>query len=180
MNNLFAQCISTPLGDMLALANETQLEHLSLIDTPLYATGIAALEKLHNRSFVFKNTDLLLKVALQLQEYLAAARTSFEIPLQLKGTTFQQSVWDALIQIPYGSTRSYQQQAKLMQQLLAIRAIAKANGANPIMIIVPCHRIIGSDGSLTGYAGGMWRKSELLKLESANSIHGTQASLFEQ
>jgi O-6-methylguanine DNA methyltransferase len=67
-----------------------------------------------------------------------------------------------------------------MQQPLAIRAIAKANGANPIMIIVPCHRIIGSDGSLTGYAGGMWRKSELLKLESANSIHGTQASLFEQ
>ena len=178
MNNLFAQCIPTPLGDMLALANDTHLEHLSFIDTPLDATGIAALEKLHNRSFVFKNTDLLLTVALQLQEYFAAARTSFEIPLQMKGTTFQQSVWNALIQIPYGNTRSYQQQAKLMQQPLAIRAIAKANGANPIMIIVPCHRIIGSDGSLTGYAGGMWRKKYLLELESSKSKAGKQSSLF--
>lgn len=178
MNNLFAQCISTPLGDMLALANDTHLEHLSFIDTPLDATGIAALEKLHNRSFVFKNTDLLLTVALQLQEYFAAARTSFEIPLQMKGTTFQQSVWNALIQIPYGNTRSYQQQAKLMQQPLAIRAIAKANGANPIMVIVPCHRIIGSDGSLTGYAGGMWRKKCLLELESSKSKAGKQSSLF--
>jgi methylated-DNA-[protein]-cysteine S-methyltransferase len=119
-----------------------------------------------------------LKVALQLQKYFAAARTNFEIPLQMKGTTFQQSVWNALIQIPYGSTRSYQQQAKLMQQPLAIRAIAKANGANPIMIIVPCHRIIGSDGSLTGYAGGMWRKKYLLELESSKSKAGKQSSLF--
>lgn len=110
----------------------------------------------------------------QLQEYFQGQRTKFSLQLNPEGTPFQKKVWRELLKIPYGKTRTYLDQAKIVGDPKAIRAIASANGKNPLWIVVPCHRIIGSDGSLTGYAGGLWRKQWLLNHESPNK----QQSLF--
>lgn len=102
----------------------------------------------------------------ELSDYFAGNLMEFKIPLDLKGTDFQKSVWTSLLNIPYGVTRSYKEQAVLLGDVKAIRAVATANGANPVPIVVPCHRIIGSNQSLTGYVGGLHRKQFLLDLES--------------
>jgi len=101
----------------------------------------------------------------QLQEYFAGARKTFDLPLQPAGTIFQQQVWQNLKQIPFGKTCSYLEVARAVSGEKVIRAVGAANGRNPLCIIVPCHRVIGSDGSLTGYAGGLWRKEWLLRHE---------------
>jgi methylated-DNA-[protein]-cysteine S-methyltransferase len=111
-------------------------------------------------------TPALIQAAKQLDEYFAGRRTIFDFPIRQKGTEFQQQVWKHLCDIGYGQTISYMQQAKRMQNPLGIRAIASANGKNNLWIVVPCHRVIGSDGSLTGYAGGLWRKQWLLEHEA--------------
>jgi len=102
----------------------------------------------------------------QLQEYFAGTRRTFDLPLQPEGTPFQVMVWDALREIPYGTTISYQELARRIGAEKAVRAVGAANGANPISIIIPCHRVIGADGSLTGYGGGIERKRWLLDHES--------------
>lgn len=102
----------------------------------------------------------------QLDEYFSGERKAFDLPLQQIGTTFQQKVWDLLLQVPYGQTISYNHLSKQYGDLKAIRAVASANGKNNLAIIVPCHRVIGSDNSLTGYAGGLWRKKWLLEHEA--------------
>ena len=102
----------------------------------------------------------------QLQAYFAGTRQTFQLRLQLKGTDFQRSVWQELLNIPYGKTISYLELSRRLGDVKAIRAAAAANGQNPLWIVVPCHRVIGSDGSLTGYAGGLWRKKWLLEHES--------------
>ena len=102
----------------------------------------------------------------QLQEYFEGKRKSFNLKLNPQGTEFQQSVWKELLNIPYGKTRTYLEQTKQIGDPKAIRAVASANGKNPIWIVIPCHRVVGSDGSLTGYAGGVWRKKWLLEHES--------------
>ncbi|MFV8351911.1 methylated-DNA--[protein]-cysteine S-methyltransferase [Flavobacterium sp. XS2P14] len=102
----------------------------------------------------------------QLQEYFNSQRTDFTFKLNPKGTDFQQKVWNALLDIPFGKTRTYLEQSKFLGDPKAIRAVASANGKNPLWIVVPCHRVIGSDGSLTGYAGGLWRKKWLLEHEN--------------
>ena len=102
----------------------------------------------------------------QLDEYFLAKRSEFNIPLLMLGTTFQKSVWNALLRIGYGKTASYLELSKIIGNEKAVRAVANANGANAIAIIIPCHRIIGSDGSLTGYAGGLALKKKLLELEN--------------
>jgi AraC family transcriptional regulator of adaptative response/methylated-DNA-[protein]-cysteine methyltransferase len=102
----------------------------------------------------------------QVQEYFAGKRKEFSLPLAMQGTPFQQEVWKALQTIPYGETRSYQEQAELLGKPKAVRAVAQANGDNRIAIIIPCHRVIGKDGKLVGYGGGLWRKRFLLDLES--------------
>lgn len=109
-------------------------------------------------------TDL---AARQLQEYFIGERRDFELPLTLHGTDFQRGVWNALLHIPYGETRSYRQQAEALGNLKAVRAVARANGANRIAVVIPCHRVIGTNGSLTGYAGGLEMKARLLALEGA-------------
>jgi len=109
--------------------------------------------------------DCLKDCVQQLTEYFAKERTYFDLKLNPKGTEFQQKVWKALLDVPYGKTRSYLEQSKHLGDIKAIRAVASANGKNPLWIVIPCHRIIGSDGSLTGYAGGVWRKKWLLELE---------------
>jgi len=110
----------------------------------------------------------------QLQEYFEGKRTDFDLKLNPQGTEFQQKVWTSLLEIPYGKTVSYMDQTKKLGDVKAIRAVASANGKNPLWIVVPCHRVIGTNGSLTGYAGEIWRKKWLLEHENPS----TQQSLF--
>lgn len=116
----------------------------------------------------------LIEAVTQLQEYFIGKRTEFTFKLNPKGTEFQKKVWQELLQIPYGKTCSYLELSKKLGDVKAIRAVASANGKNPLWIVAPCHRVIGKDGSLTGYAGGLWRKKWLLEHE--NPIK--QESLF--
>lgn len=126
--------------------------------------------------FELEETDLLIEAKSQLNEYFAKERTTFDLPLLFVGSDFQKSVWDKLLTIPFGKTISYLELSRLLGDEKAIRAVATANGANAISIIVPCHRVIGSDGSLTGYAGGLNAKQKLLQLEGIN--FGEQLELF--
>ncbi|HWD89384.1 MAG TPA: methylated-DNA--[protein]-cysteine S-methyltransferase [Mucilaginibacter sp.] len=113
----------------------------------------------------------------QLNEYFGGTRKEFDLPIKQSGSAFQQEVWNCLLKIPYGKTINYLQQSKIMNNPLAIRAIASTNGKNDLAIVVPCHRVIGSDGSLTGYAGGLWRKKWLLEHE-AKVLGVGQTKLF--
>ena len=147
----------------------------AFIETPLGITaikgdedGIIAVSVLNDDTI--KPTDQIpngLKDAVeQLQEYFAGTRQAFQLRLNLTGTGFQHRVWQELLNIPYGKTISYLELSRRLGDVKAIRAVAAANGQNPFWIVVPCHRVIGSDGSLTGYAGGLWRKKWLLEHES--------------
>ncbi|WP_264525719.1 methylated-DNA--[protein]-cysteine S-methyltransferase [Flavobacterium sp. N502536] len=118
--------------------------------------------------------DVLQAAVSQLQEYFEGKRTDFDLKLNPKGTDFQQKVWKSLLEIPFGKTVSYMDQTKKLGDVKAIRAVASANGKNPLWIVVPCHRVIGTNGSLTGYAGGLSRKKWLLEHENPS----TQQSLF--
>ncbi len=120
---------------------------------------------------------LLAACLTQLDEYFCGRRKEFSLPLQQDGTPFQQKVWELLLQISFGKTLSYQQLACVYGDLKAIRAVASANGRNNLAIIVPCHRVIGSNQSLTGYAGGLWRKKWLLEHEAKYSLGVEQPSL---
>lgn len=112
---------------------------------------------------------VLKKTVAQLQEYFAGSRTTFDLPLDMRGTEFQKQVWEQLLAIPYGKTRSYGELATRLGKPSASRAVGAANGRNPLSIVVPCHRVIGSTGSLTGFAGGLEAKQVLLELEGASS-----------
>jgi AraC family transcriptional regulator, regulatory protein of adaptative response / methylated-DNA-[protein]-cysteine methyltransferase len=118
------------------------------------------------------------KLEEQIGEYFLGARKEFDLPLHFAGTPFQKSVWEGLLKISYGETRSYKQQSIFLGNEKAIRAVAGANGENGIAIIVPCHRVIGEDGSLTGYGGGLQRKKWLLDLERKHSGKSGQGELF--
>ena len=112
---------------------------------------------------------ILVETERQLKEYFEGKRQGFSIPLDMRGTPFQKNVWEALLAIPFGETRSYGQLAKQLGRPSAMRAVGAANGRNPISIVVPCHRVIGSSGELTGFAGGLETKAQLLKIESETS-----------
>jgi methylated-DNA-[protein]-cysteine S-methyltransferase len=120
--------------------------------------------------FVKAETPLIKKAAAQIEEYLDDKRKKFSLPLAMHGTEFQMDVWRALQTIPYGETRSYKEIAELINRPKAVRAVGMANHRNPISIIVPCHRVIGHNGSLTGYGGGLPLKQRLLELEQ-DSVH---------
>lgn len=137
--------------------------------------GIISVSVLDDEIAPSKTTPSSLKdCVLQLEEYFNNKRTEFNLKLNPNGTEFQKKVWQELQNIPFAKTISYLQQSKNMEDIKAIRAIASANGKNPIWIIIPCHRVIGSNGSLTGYAGGIWRKKWLLEHENGTK----QMSLF--
>lgn len=116
--------------------------------------------------FKEEETTLTREAARQLTEYFAGKRKEFELPLNPEGTDFQKKAWDALLKIPYGKTRSYKQQAESVGNPKASRAVGMSNNRNPIMIVIPCHRVVGTNGSLVGYAGGLDVKRFLLDLES--------------
>ena len=130
-----------------------------------------------NAEYTTQNTPIIAESIKQISEYIAGERVSFDIPLLLVGTDFQKSVWEELMKVPYGTTQSYLGLAKNMGNEKAIRAIATANGANAISIIIPCHRIIGSTGEMVGYAGGTPTKRKLLSLENRNT-NDSQTEMF--
>ncbi len=116
-----------------------------------------------------KETELIREVHNQIHEYLMGDRKQFDIPIKITGTPFQKKVYKALLKIPYGQTSTYEQIAKMLNNPKAYRAVGLSNGKNPIAIIIPCHRVIGKNGNLTGYAGGLTRKKKLLNLEHKNN-----------
>jgi methylated-DNA-[protein]-cysteine S-methyltransferase len=126
-----------------------------------------------------KPNEILLECKKQLHEYFSGRRKKFELPLKLTGTGFQKSVWKALQKIPYGKTVSYLDIAKTIGNPKAVRAVGMANSKNRIPIIIPCHRVIGENGKLTGYAGGIWRKQWLLEHEDKYSRKDEQMDIFE-
>ena len=137
--------------------------------------GITSITVLDENIETSKTTPTCLQDCVQqLDAYFKGERTSFTLKLNPQGTEFQQKVWQELTNVPFGKTRTYLEQSKVLGNVKAIRAVAAANGKNPIWIVIPCHRIIGSDGSLTGYAGGLWRKKWLLAHENPSK----QQSLF--
>lgn len=144
------------LGLLEIIATQTSICAVNFVDEDTY--------KLDQLTTV-SDIDCVNECIKQLKEYFLEKRKDFSLPLALEGTEFQQRVWQELLKIPFGETISYLQLSERLGNKKAIRAVGRANGRNPVAIIVPCHRVIGSDGSLTGYAGGLWRKEWLLKHE---------------
>ncbi|WP_297799855.1 methylated-DNA--[protein]-cysteine S-methyltransferase [uncultured Polaribacter sp.] len=142
----------TPIGTAKIVGDENGIQAVSILDDDLETSS--------------KTPYCLQDCVVQLEEYFQGKRESFNLTVNPKGTPFQIKVWKKLLKIPYGKTRTYLEQSKALGDVKAIRAVASANGKNPLWIIIPCHRVIGSDGSLTGYAGGIWRKKWLLAHEN--------------
>jgi len=160
--------ILTPLGPMLAGATEKGICLLEFVDRRMLETQIKRLKKIFDAEFIPGENKHIDELNKQLKEYFEGNRKDFDLQLVIDGTDFQQKVWKELQKIPFGKTRSYQQQAIALGNPKAIRAVAKANGDNRIAVIIPCHRVIGKNGELVGYGGGMWRKQFLLNLEKSN------------
>lgn len=161
---LYTAILDTELGSILLTSDGIHL-------TGLYLEVSEAIDARLDRAFGVEATpeddlEVFHRTEAQLGEYFAGERTQFDLPLAAKGTEFQRSVWQALTQIPYGSTAGYGELAEMLGRPGAARAVGAANGKNPISIIVPCHRVIGADGSMTGYAWGEEKKRYLLTLES--------------
>ena len=144
--------INRPLGFVLIVGNED---------------GISKISVTSDETVLSETIPVLFdEVVTQLNEYFEGERTDFQFKMNPNGTDFQKKVWEELLKIPFGKTASYQEVTNKLGDPKAIRAVANANGKNPLWIVVPCHRVIGSDGSLTGYAGGLWRKKWLLEHEN--------------
>jgi len=163
---ILLQVLETPLGNMLACATDKGICLLEFIDRRAFVTELKDLKRLLRATIEPGTNKHLQNVEKQLDEYFLGKRKKFDLPLITPGTEFQNKVWEKLLDIPYGETRSYKQQSIAVGNLGAIRAVGTANGANRIAIIIPCHRVIGEDGSLTGYGGGLKRKRWLLDFES--------------
>jgi AraC family transcriptional regulator of adaptative response/methylated-DNA-[protein]-cysteine methyltransferase len=157
--------LETPIGTMFAAAVPEGICLLEFTDRKALPTELKALAKHYNSVLLQGDNPHFATLKKQLAEYFGGSRKLFDVPLAMHGTAFQQAVWKELLTIPYGSTRSYAEQAERLGKPTAVRAVANANGMNRMSIIVPCHRVIGSDGHLTGYGGGLWRKQWLLELE---------------
>lgn len=151
--------VKTPLGTAKVVGDESGIAIISVQDEGEASVLIP---------------EVLQECVMQIEAYFEGKRNYFSFKMNPKGTEFQQKVWKSLLDIPFGKTRTYLEQSKILGDVKAIRAVASANGKNPLWIVVPCHRVIGSDGSLTGYAGGLWRKKWLLEHENPT----TQQSLF--
>ena len=159
--------VSSPIGRLLLTGDGHALTGLWMLD----ARSFSGRRSARVEEGLTPGPETFAEVASQLEEYFAGDRKEFTVPLAPSGTPFQLAVWTQLTKIPYGSTVSYGDIARALgKRLVASRAVGLANGANPISIIVPCHRVIGSDGSLTGYGGGLERKELLLRLEGAGPV----------
>ena len=163
--------VSTPLGSMIVGASDRGLCLLEFAERRMLDTQLGRLRRLHGRVFLPGEHSLMTRLQQQLNEYFEGERDAFDIQLHLCGTAFQESVWNVLRDIPFGEMRSYSDVAHAIGQPDAVRAVGRANGDNRIAIVVPCHRVVGADGDLTGYGGGLWRKEYLLSLEQSRSFH---------
>jgi len=162
---LRASWIATPLGDMLAVSSRTHLHLLEFIDRKGLPRELERLRADTPGGLGIGRFEPTEQAATELAEYFAGVRPRFDTPLALHGSAFSREVWHELRAIPAGETRSYLDIARRIGRPSATRAVARANGANQIALLIPCHRVIGADGSLTGYAGGLWRKQRLLEIE---------------
>lgn len=156
--SLASKVISSPVGKLTLVASDKGLVAV------LWPNDKPTRVRFSENITTAENA-ILAKAEKQLNEYFAGKRNSFDLPLDMRGTDFQKNVWEALLSIPFGETRSYAQLAKQIGNPQAVRAVGAANGRNPISIIVPCHRVIGANGKLTGFAGGLNTKDHLLTLE---------------
>lgn len=159
--------IETPVGTMYAAATEEGICMLEFTDRKMLETEFKDLAKSLNATIVLGENPHFQTLEKELSEYFTGERTRFSVPLSPVGTAFQKSVWKALMEIPYGETWTYRKQSEFLGDAKKVRSVANANGMNKISIIIPCHRVIGSNGTLTGYGGGIWRKQKLLELEKA-------------
>lgn len=157
--------IDTTLGPMVAAADQTHLHLLEFIDRKALPTELRKLRDLVKGDIGFGRTAITDQTSAALEKFFDGTLDQFTVPLAFHGPPFTKSVWRVLQAIPPGETRTYAQIANQIQRPTATRAVARANGANQIAILIPCHRVIGADGSLTGYGGGLWRKDQLLSLE---------------
>ena len=166
MKNININYHKTPIGEVIIGSYDGKLCMLDFRYRKKRDTIDNRLQTTLKTTYKEYEDDIIKQTKIQLKEYFNMTRKVFEIPLLLVGSTFQKSVWNELLKIPYGTTASYLELSKNIGNEKAVRAVANANGANAIGIIVPCHRIIGSNGKLTGYAGGLDKKKKLLELEN--------------
>ncbi len=162
---LLAHWIPTPLGDMLAVSSKSELHLLEFFDRKALRGSLAKLEHAAKGQLGIGSTDPSAQIQGELEAFFSGHRAEFRTPLALHGSAFARAVWEALREIPAGQSRSYSEIARAIGRPSATRAVARANGANQLALVIPCHRVIGADGSLTGYGGGLWRKQKLLEIE---------------
>ena len=168
METIISEEIETPVGTLLAAASDKGLCLLEFSDVKdRLDRHVSQLEKNFKTKFSTGESATIQQLKTELAEYFNGERKSFDIPLDYRGTPFQEESWNALLKIPYGETRSYKDQAIAINKPTAVRAVASANNRNKISIVIPCHRVIGKNGSMTGYGGEIWRKEFLLMLENA-------------
>jgi len=167
MSIISTKTIETPIGDLIACAVDDGICLLEFHDRRMLPLQLERVKQLLKAEIMEYNHPLFSQLEKELDEYFHRGRQSFDVPIIYPGSPFQVKVWESLLKIPYGKVRSYHYQSELLGNPKAIRAMAKANGDNRLAIIIPCHRIIGSNGEMVGYGGKVWRKKYLLELEGA-------------
>ncbi|MDQ0065289.1 methylated-DNA--[protein]-cysteine S-methyltransferase [Chryseobacterium lathyri] len=167
MEIIYRKTIQTPLGEMAACAVEEGICLLEFTDRKNFEKQFISLSKALKANIEERDHKHFIQLEQELEEYFEGKRQVFNVPIYITGTEFQEKVWQLLREIPMGETRTYKQQSEFLGNPKAIRAVGTANGINKIAILIPCHRVIGSNGELVGYAGGIWRKQKLLELEKA-------------
>ncbi|PTQ09425.1 bifunctional transcriptional activator/DNA repair enzyme protein Ada [Sphingomonas oleivorans] len=168
---LQAHWLQTPLGTMIAVSDKRAIHLLEFADRKALSTELKRLFELSKGSLGVGKLAPHVTLEAQLADYFSGNSSVFTVPLALQGSDFTRSVWDVLREIPAGEVRSYSEIAQAIGKPMATRAVARANGANQIALIIPCHRVIGADGSLTGYGGGLWRKQKLIEIERQFAVH---------
>jgi len=166
MNKISIQTYNSPIGEILLGSYEGKLCLADWKYRRMRTSIDNRIQKGLKAEYVEQSSEVIEKTIKEMKEYFAGERKVFDIPLLMVGTDFQKSVWEGLIQVPYGTTASYLELSRNIGNEKAVRAVATANGANSISILIPCHRIIGSNGDLVGYAGGLPVKKQLLDLEN--------------
>lgn len=166
---LLADWVTTPLGDMIAVCSASHLHLLEFVERRALRRGVAVLAKRCKGDLGVAKTPSSVQIQGELNAFFNGNSAEFKPPLAFGGRSFHRQAWEALRGIPPGTMRSFSEVANTIGRPNAMRAVARANGANPLALVVPCHRVIGVDGSLTGYGGGLWRKQRLLEIERRNS-----------
>ena len=177
MNRIDIQYYKTSIGELILGSYEDKLCLLDFRYRKMRKTVDARIKKILKAEYLERDNEILQEVKNQLDEYLLGNRSEFDIPILPLGSEFQNQVWKALMDIPYGKTVSYIQLSKAIKNEKAVRAVASANGANALALIIPCHRVIGADGKLVGYGGGLNAKKKLLILENQKSLF-SEPNLF--